>query len=258
MNRPVMIYNGGKFLLADWVVENLPEHKVYVEPFGGAGSVLMRKPRAKREVYNDLNDEVVNVFRVLREPAKAAELERQLRLTPFSRAEMQLAKKPAPAGQDIEQARRTIVCAGMRYSKQSNRAPEQDWATYPDEIPAFVERLTGVMIENKDAVELIEFWDSPETLFYCDPPYVHSSRNDSRLYKHELKDEGQLRLLAALRKVQGMVVLSGYASDLYAQALIGWSTVERQAKTCTHRKVTEVLWMNPAAMARQNQLSLEV
>lgn len=198
MRRPVMVYNGGKFLLKDWVIENLPEHEIYVEPFGGAASVLMSKPRVKREVYNDLNSDIVNVFRMLRSKELAAELERQLRLTPFSREEMWNAKQDN-SDCPLERARKTIICAflsrsrsardgaGMRYSKKSNRAPEKDWVEYHNHIREFSTRLQGVMIENKPALEVIKFWDGTETLFYCDPPLC--AFNQKRLEALQVRDE---------------------------------------------------------------------
>jgi len=107
--RPVLRYHGGKWRLASWIISHFPPHRVYVEPFGGAASVLLRKPRSYAEVYNDMDGEIVNVFRVLRDPARARELERVLRLTPFAREEFELSyiRDEDP----IEQARRTIVRA---------------------------------------------------------------------------------------------------------------------------------------------------
>jgi len=268
MERPVMIYNGGKFLLKDWIIPLLPEHEIYVEPFGGAASVLMSKVRSKREVYNDLSSDVVNVFRVLRDKKLARELERRLRLTPFAREEVWTAKKPRKNIGMVERARLTIVCAflsrsrtsrdgaGMRYSKQSHRAPEADWVTYADCIQDFAERIRGVMIENKPAVDVIKFWDSPTTLFYCDPPYVHSSRSDNDMYAHELTDTDHIQLLEHLNKVQGMVVLSGYDSELYRSKLDGWVTKNTQSRKNTHEKTIEVLWFNKRAIEKSRQLDL--
>lgn len=266
MRRPVMIYAGGKFKVRDWVIEHLPEHEIYVEPFGGAASVLMGKPRAHREIYNDLNSEIVNVFKVLRDPKLARTLEHQIKLTPFSREEMKAAKLPDP--DPLEQARRTIVSAfmcrsrqegdgsGMRYSKVANSPKEKDWATYADHMHEFTERLRGVLIENKPATEVIADWDGPKTLFYCDPPYIHESRKDRRLYKHEMSDAAHELLLSVLRDLKGMVVLSGYDSEVYAKHLVGWSKVHKETNTSTHRRVTEVLWINPAAIQNSKQMNL--
>lgn len=166
-SRPVMRYHGGKWRLAPWVIAHFPPHRIYVEPYGGAASVLMRKPRSYAEVYNDLDTEVVNVFRVLRDPALARELERQLRLTPWSRHEFNEAM--APAEDPVESARRTVLRAFMGFGTTSRRPAAtgfrgrpyrvhgsgiHDWLTYPDQIRAFVARMQGVTVEERLAVDV--------------------------------------------------------------------------------------------------------
>lgn len=267
--RPVLRYHGGKWKLADWIISQLPPHRIYVEPFGGGASVLMRKEPCYSEVYNDAWDVVVNVFRVLRDPATAAELCRQLYLTPYARAEFDLAGdlELAEVHDPIERARLTILrshagfgsastnaqhSTGFRAnSKRARTTPAHDWASYPKHVASFVDRLRGVVIEHRDALDCIGHHDSAETLFYVDPPYPLSTRSTKRgnaYYAHEMTDADHRRLAKLLRKVKGMVVLSGYPCDLYDRKLYpDWLRIERQAHADGARDRVEVLWINPAA-----------
>lgn len=256
--RPVLRYHGGKWRLAPWIIAHFPAHRVYVEPFAGAASVLLRKARSHVEVYNDLDGELVNVFQVLRDPERAASLERALRLTPFSRAEYAAAREPA-AG-DTEQARRTLVKAwmgfgsgalthrhaGFRIAFSERRHTAKEWAGYPGQIPSFVERLAGTFIEQRPALDVIRKYDAPDALLYVDPPYVHETRGARHRYRHELTVEQHAELAAALRAAVGAVVVSGYASDLYTGLYVGWEMRTRQAIDAMSRDRTEVLWLNPA------------
>jgi len=270
--RPVLRYHGGKWKLAPWIVSHFPAHRVYIEPFGGAASVLMRKPRSYAEVYNDLDGEVVNVFRVLRDPAQAAELERLLRLTPFAREEFKASYDAAP-NDPIEQARRTITRAYLGFgsnahnrvtgfrsnSNRSGTTPAHDWANYPDHISSYTARLRGVVVETKDAAALIQQHDSPETLFYVDPPYPHSTRRMGQCenYRHELTDDQHRGLAQILRSVRGAVVLSGYPCPLYDEELYSdWWRVARRAHADGAGDRTEVLWMNfaPAGLPLEGAL----
>jgi DNA adenine methylase len=256
--RPVLRWHGGKWLLAPWIIEHLPRHRIYVEPFGGAGSVLMRKPRAYAEVWNDLDGEVVNLFRVLRSP-DAASLVEALKLTPFARTEFASAYQATL--DPIERARRLVIRSFMGFgsnghnkvtgfrsnSNRSGTTPAQDWYNYPDALRAIIERLRGVTIESRDAIALMIQHDTPETLFYVDPPYLPDTRDAGGDYAHEMTEEDHVTLLGALRGFQGMIVLSGYPSALYDEALAGWRRVERAALADGAAARTEVLWINPAA-----------
>lgn len=268
-SRPIMRYYGGKWRLAPWIISHFPQHRVYVEPWGGAASVLMRKPRtAHTEVYNDLQDEIVNVFRILRDPASAAELQRLLQLTPFARSEQDLAYEYCE--DRVERARRTIVRAfqgfgsagtqakgekgwrrtGFRANAmRSNASPSNDWAAYPEQIPRFVERLSGVLIEQWPALELIPRFDRVDTLFYCDPPYVPESRATGHVYGVEMTAEDHRRCAEVLHSVKGMVVLSGYPSALYDDLYADWERVEIDARAIQNLPRTEVLWLSPACSA---------
>lgn len=271
-SRPVLRYHGGKYQAREWVISFFPPHKVYVEPFGGAASVLMAKPRSPVEIYNDLDERVVNVFRVLRDPEKAAELERRLRLTPWARAEWRDAD--APAGEPVEAARRLIVRqmmsfgssgivrrrTGFRATTYRNRSQDyaKDWMRYPEAVAAFTERLRGVTIECEPALRVIERHDAPEALLYIDPPYPHATRSKVESsghngYRHELTDEMHRALGARLLQARAMVVVSGYACPLYDEELFpGWRREEKRAHANGQGRSVErreVLWINPAAAA---------
>ncbi len=254
--RPVLRYHGGKWRLAPWIISHFPEHRVYVEPFGGAASVLLRKPRSYAEVYNDIDGEIVAVFRILREPRSAAQLRRLLHLTPFARAEFLLVHKNH--SEPLERARRTIIRSFMGFgsdsiwrrsgfrsnSNRSGTIPAHDWANLPAALEYATERLRGVVIENRNALEVIQQHDSPQTLFYVDPPYPHGVRRDDKRYRHEMDDGGHRALATRLRSVDGKVVLSSYPGKLYSQLYRGWRSVRRHALADGARPRTEVLYIN--------------
>lgn len=262
VTRPVLRWHGGKWLLAPWIIENLPPHRVYVEPFGGAASVLLRKPRAYAEVYNDLDGDVVNLFRVLRDETTGPRLADMVRLTPFSRDEQVEAYDTADDA--VEQARKLIVRSFMGFgsngthratgfranSNRSGTTPARDWFNYPEALAAVVERLRGVTIENRDACEVMAAHDTDEALHYVDPPYLPETRDPGGDYAHELTADDHGKLLVFLRGLKGAVVLSGYPHPLYDEALPGWHRIERAALADGARARTEVLWINPQAEAR--------
>lgn len=271
--RPVLRYHGGKWILAPWIISHFPAHRVYTEAFGGAASVLMRKPRSYGEVYNDLDGEIVNLFRVLR-GADAGKLIESLRLTPFSRPDF--LESYEASEYPLEQARRTVVRSFMGFgsgaasgnktgfranSNRSGTTPAHDWGNFPSALAAVTERLQGVVIEHRPAAELIAQHDSPETLHYVDPPYPISTRKMGnpycgKGYRFELTDDNHRELAATLHAVTGMVVLSGYPCALYDDELYAdWRRIERAAHADGARKRTEVLWMNDACIA-EGQLEM--
>lgn len=256
--RPVLRWHGGKWMLAPWIISHFPKHRVYVEPFGGAGSVLMRKDRAYAEIWNDLDGDVVNLFRVLRSD-EADRLVNELRLTPFARAEFAEAYQATEDA--VEQARRLVIRSFMGFgsnghnkatgfranSNRSGTTPAHDWVNYPDSLKMVIDRLSGVTVENRDASAVMAQHDGPDTLHYVDPPYVMATRSDDGAdYAHEMDDEDHAALLVFLRGLEGMVILSGYPSASYDEALVGWQRVEREALADGASKRTEVLWINPA------------
>lgn len=266
-SRPILRWHGGKWRLASWIISHFPAHRVYTEVYGGAASVLMRKPRAYAEVYNDLDGEVVNLFRVLQCRERAPELRRLLALTPFAREEFELcytSDEPTP----VERARRLIMVCFMGFgsnghntskrtgfraaSTRSGTTPAHDWVNWPEQMGALVERLRGVVIESKPALQVLLQHDGVRALHYVDPPYVHVTRNQERRqrdYRFEMTDDDHRALAATLHGLKGMVVLSGYPCSLYDEELFkDWHRVEKTALADGARKRIEVLWMNDAAL----------
>jgi len=261
--RPIVRWHGGKWLLAPWIIEHFPEHRVYVEPFGGGGSVLMRKDRSYAEVYNDLDGEIVNLFRVIRDEGR--KLIEQVELTPFSRVDF--LESYEPTSDPVEQARRTVVRSYMGFgsnahnkatgfrsnSNRSGTTPARDWRNYPDTMAAMIDRLRGVVIENRDAVKVMQSHDGKETLHYIDPPYVPETRDKGTDYRHEMTVEDHERLAEVLNSLDGKVVLSGYRSKLYDQLFAGWERVERRALADGAKERTECLWLRNV---KESQTSL--
>lgn len=278
LTRPVLRWHGGKWNLAPWIIGHFSAHKVYVEPFGGAGSVLLRKKRCYAEIWNDLDGHVVNLFQVLRS-ARAQELVEAIRLTPFAFDEFKSAY--GECNDAVEKARRLVIRSFMGFgsnghnrstgfrsnSNRSGTTPAHDWSNYPDALVQIIKRLQGVVIMNSDAKAVMSNHDSDETLHYVDPPYVFSTRSDlSKDYAHEMSDSDHEHLLEFLRGLKGKVILSGYPHALYDDLLPDWLRVERKALADGAAERTEVLWLNPRAHddlnfstgARQDEMFREV
>lgn len=268
--RPILRYHGGKWRLAPWIISHFPAHKVYVEPFGGAASVLLRKPRSYAEIYNDLDGEIVNLFQIARD--HGPELVRRLELTPFARAEFETSYEPA--SESIEQACRSVVRACMGFggdgmsgtyrtgfranSSRSGSTPAYDWLTYPECLKKICRRVQGVVIESRDAAEVMLAHDAKTTLHYVDPPYVPETRQRVRGYKHELSLQEHETLAELLHQLRGMIILSGYPSALYDRLYPpaqGWTRVQRAALADGAAKRTECLWLRNCAPA-QTELAL--
>lgn len=274
-NRPILRYHGGKWKLAPWIISHFPRHRVYIEPFGGGGSVLLRKKRCYSEVYNDMWGTVVNVFRVMRDPVQACRLAELLELTPFAREEFELCGKNeiAKIEDPVEQARRTIFrsfagfgsastngeyVTGFRAnSDRSGTTPAHDWMNYPSHIVRFIERLRGVVIEHRPAEEVIRQHDREDALIYADPPYCHSTRNMKRgnaAYAFEMDDEAHSSLAGLLRGAAGSVVISGYRNGLYDELYSDWKRIDCDTHADGARDRVESLWINERG-TRQDQLS---
>jgi DNA adenine methylase len=256
MLRPLMRYPGGKWKIAPWIIENLPRHEVYVEVCGGAASVLLRKPMSRTEIYNDVDGDVVNVFRVMRDQEKAIKLAELLRWTPFAVEEYENCW--VRGIDDIDQARKLIVRSyfgigsdsvfrrnGFRRGFKNKKLDANNaFYSYQECIPFFRDRLRNVVIENMDFAKLIGIYDSAETLFYVDPPYLDEvcSRN-AVVYQHSLSRERHIELAEQLNRCQGNVVLSGYPSELYEQLYPDWMTVTKKAIAGGGHVRTEMIWI---------------
>lgn len=236
--RPILRYFGGKWKLGPWIIEQFPEHDTYVELFGGAASVLLQKRPSRQEVYNDLDEHIVGIFRVLRDKKSAERLIYLLETTPYSRKEYEEAYKFKDETDPVEKARKIISLSFMAYSTDSvtrghktgfragaSRKRFQpachDWANFPPHLIKVVERLKRVIIEHRDWKEVLELYDASNTLFYADPPYPHDTRYDSRGYNFELSSEQHKELLGKLSSAKGMIAISTYANPLYEQILGG-------------------------------------
>lgn len=265
--RPVLRYHGGKFRIAEWVLQFFPPHKVYVEPFGGAASVLLAKQPAPSEVYNDADSRVVGFFRVLRDPVKAAELARRLDLTPFAREEYEQWCYAEPAD-EIDAAHQIVARGFMGQSSKGiwqrsgfdTRINGDGYASRLNALRASADacrvaakRLQSVLIEHDDALEVIKRHDRPDALIYCDPPYLTTEERGTRIYAHDYKAADHEALAERLHASTAMVVLSGYPTDLYARLYADWLTCDRKAMAYGGRERTEVVWLNPAAQRALNQ-----
>lgn len=254
--RPPFRYYGGKWKIGAAIVAAMPAHEVYVEPFGGAASVLLQKPRATCEIYNDAWGDVVNVMRMLRE--RTGELVSLCELTPYARDEFALSYEPCD--DPLESARRFLfrnaACVGVKagHRRSGFRTTRQGhkygrgavWATLPDQFAAIASRLQGVIIENRDACQVMREHDEPHTLHYVDPPYLADVRKDrTKAYTHEMLGEDEhLALLTTLRSLRGRVILSGYPHELYQQHLADWYTCPLRARDQSGQHREERLWMN--------------
>jgi DNA adenine methylase len=277
--RGALRYYGGKVRLAPWIAGHFPPHACYVEPFCGALSVLLHKAPARFEVANDLDGEVVNFFRVLRD--RPEDFRRAVELTPYARAEVDLAcdDSAVATATPLERARRFYVRSwqsihgapsrgrmGWRYEKGGargwSRTVTDAWAA-TGHLLEIAARLKAVQLECDDALRVIARFDAPGTLFYVDPPYVASTRSErwaTAAYAHEMTDAQHTELAGLLRGLAGMVVLSGYPSPLYAGLYPDWERVERRATVQGAGTATEALWLSPRTVEAfgRRQLSFSV
>lgn len=273
-NRPLLRYFGGKWQLRHWIISHLPEHQFYAEPFAGAASVLLAKPPApKGEIINDLNSDVINLFRVMQSAGQSEELMRRLQWTPYAKDEFKLSSEPTD--DPIEQARRlcirsfmAIEVAGVRGTasgfrmgnvnlerlgqdgSRTFRNTARDWFNWKLQLPIIRERLERVMIYNRDALEFIALMDSSDTLLYIDPPYHHETRTRAHAgtrYKVEFQTEQHRSLVALLLTCKSMIVLSGYPHEDYTPLEdAGWRRIDKDYRAnMSDRRRTECLWLSP-------------
>lgn len=267
--KPPISYFGGKSRLADWIAGMLPPHRVYVEPFMGSGAVFFAKQPAKHEILNDLDGEVVNFFRMLRE--RPDDLELACQLTPYARQEYAEAVVAEPAEDPVERARQWFVLSTQSFGAISKRGT--GWSTsivqnsnnprtVRNRIARFAlaaARLSEATIEQRDALEIVVQYDATDAVMYLDPPYlgdVRTSHRDGRRphgdYVHEFATNEEHRELAAIvHTLEAHVIVSGYASDLYEELYPDWHRIDRQvlARASQRRGAgiehrVEVLWSN--------------
>lgn len=272
-SRPALPYYGSKWRLSSWIRGFIPAHDVYCEPFGGSAAVLLRKRPARLEVYNDVDDQVVNFFRVLRDADERAQLLSLLELSPYAKAEFLEAHTTSADSslERVERARRFFVRGWQGYGPGSASTDRsvgwargtpgsltdqvRSWLGAIPNLDAVAERLRTVQIEHDSAWRVLDRYDSPDTVFYVDPPYVASTLSAHKEYRHGLTDEDHRRLAETLESRSGMVILSGFDCPLYDELFGHWQRHEKEALTVGRSaagrvKKTEVVWLNPAVVRR--------
>jgi DNA adenine methylase len=254
---------GGKFSHLGWLLPLLPQTHHYCEPFGGSAAVLLNRDPSPVETYNDLDGDLVRFFRVLRDHTD--ELLKAVALTPFSREEFFLSVDGDEFGlSDVERARRFFVRARQARTGLAQTASLGRWANClntsragmsgvvsrwlgsVEGLQQVAERILRVQIENRPAEDMIRVYDSEETLLYCDPPYVHSTRGDDKAYSFELDEAAHTKLAKALRRCAGKVAVSGYRCELMDDLYLDWTCHEAPEKLCHSVKSMrrEALWTN--------------
>jgi DNA adenine methylase len=229
--------------MARWIVQYIPRGRIYVEPFAGAASVFWHLPgRFPVEVLNDLDNRIVNLYRVLQDRQKFAELLHRLVWTPYSRAEFARALEVLkdPKADDVARAWAFFVAQNQGFGGKADtvgnwgRGLTKDlvtskWMSHLKQLRHWHQRLSGVQIDSVDALQAIRYWDSPETVFYIDPPYVPETRVDNDFYVNELSMEDHQTLVETLLQVKGKVVLSGYDHPVYHPLEeAGWDKIMRE------------------------------
>ena len=254
---------GGKFSHIDFLAPLFPADAThFCDVFGGSAAVLLNVGPYPVETYNDLDSDLVNFFETLR--GQEPELMKAIGLTPFSREELARACEPAAGLTRLERARRFYVRARQTRTGLAQTSSEGRWAHCVltsragmagavsrwlgsiEGLPEIAQRLQRVQIENAPALDVIARYDTPETLFYLDPPYVHDARGDASAYGFEMTNADHEELAGALRDVRGRVVLSGYRTDLYDRLFEGWRRVDAPERLChsVRKPRQEAAWLN--------------
>ncbi len=262
----VLKWPGSKWSIADEIVSLMPEHKIYLEPFFGSGAVFFSKAPCNTEILNDLDGEIVNLFKCIRDNSE--ELARLVQFTPYSREEYKNSYERSGSG--VERARQFLVRAnmaraGMQYYSSSWRHAGPvlgatcrqrvtgDWDRIPDMVLEAATRLKDAEIENTDALELIKKYNRPDCLIYVDPPYLLSTRRQ-RYYNVEMTDdEEHIKMLEVLKKHSGPILLSGYDSDLYNELLKNWDKKKINTQAEQGKRRVEIIWAN---FKLTNQISM--
>lgn len=252
VRRPAIKYFGSKWRLAPKIISMMPSHRIYVEPYGGSACVLLRKEPSKYEIYNDLEDSIVNFFRMMRDHGE--ELVHRIMLTPWSRIESQMCANNLYHPDRIEWARRFYTASEQRIAPPSmDRTPHIGWRIgkgyhkgihqlCKEDLLAVVHRLRNVAIEHKDALDVIQMHDTPHTLFYIDPPYLGAGAR----YVVDVSVQHLIELAEALADLDGMFILSGNNSRSYTDIYdhLGFNKHIFNEVNMTGNKTTECLWTN--------------
>lgn len=254
---PYLVYPGAKWSMAEWIVQHLPPHQIYLEPFAGSGAVFFNKERSDIETLNDMNGDIINLFRVMRE--KTEDLCAAIEMTPWSREEFDTSfqRNGLP---DVERARRFLVQCWQAHKPKigqktgwkketrglARKNYTRQWARLPERLRIAAERLKQAQIENRCGLEVIQRHCSERVLIYADPPYILSTRT-SGLYRHEMTLVEHETLLRLLIDHPGPVLLSSLYHELYEMRLKGWQKKTFRVNTASGRPNEEILWINPVA-----------
>lgn len=264
VSHALLRYYGGKARLATKLVpilEAIP-HECFVTVYGGGAPELLQKRPSFHDVYNDIYDEVFNLFNVLRGPM-AGELIRQIELTPYSRSEV--VKARTIGGDPIERARRYLVISGQAIGicqkrrktasfrtwhrrDRRSRTPMHEWSGYPGRMRRVVERLKSVALECLDAIKVIDIYDGPKTLFFLDPPYLREIRTDYNNYAHEMSIEDHERLLGRIQHIEGCAVITSYPNELYDRRLQDWGSFDIQSHAGVKERLPRIerVYLSPS------------
>lgn len=250
----VLNYPGAKWGMAKWICSLMPPHRSYLEPFFGSGAVLFNKPPSAIETVNDIDGDITNFFKILREqPDKLAEA---ISLTPYSREAFDDAHENRGT-EDFDRAYRFAIRSKMghgfkTYQKTGFKIDVYGrersycvgcWNRMPQDLLNAASRLKGVQIENRPALDVIRKFNHDNVLIYADPPYLLDTRGGKQ-YRHEMSEQDHLDLLDTLRQHKGYVILSGYPHEMYDVELKGWSRVAKKSYNQNSDPRTEVLWCN--------------
>ena len=267
--KQILKYPGAKWRLAPWIISFFPEHHSYLEPFFGSGAVLFRKERSDIETINDLDGNVINFFECVKnDPEKLAH---EIYFTPYARDVYERAytiQKTKMFKDRYEQAASFLICCNMAHGfrtsgthvgwKEDIAGRERAyaamyWTSIPEALIDAADRLRGVQVENKPAVNLISKFNFADVLIYADPPYCHTTRTGGKQYYHEMTDDDHLELLHTLKRHKGPAIISGYSSQLYEEELRDWHRETKMTTNLLAQAREEVVWMNFEPM---DQISL--
>lgn len=263
--RNVLKYPGSKWNVASQIVNLIPEHHSYVEPYFGSGAVLFNKMASNIETINDLDSDVVNLFSCIQKDAD--KLARIVLTTPFSREVYDHQFEIEELTESFERAAGFLVrCwqghgfrtngykVGWKNDVQGRESMYALWNWYrlPEWIIDITERLRQVQIENRPALDVIKRFNYENVFMYIDPPYLLGTRAGKQ-YKHEMADADHEELLKELLQNKAKIMLSGYESDMYNEYLKDWNKVYFRSCAEHGKSRTEVVWMNYEV---EQQLSL--
>lgn len=251
----ILKYPGAKWRIANWIIEHIPEHHSYVEPYFGSGAVFFNKSPSNIETINDIDGDVVNFFRVVRESVD--ELAYKIFMTPYARAEYERSYEGSEKT-DIDKAVAFCIKINMSHGYRCNAKSGwkndvqgrersyavQVWNKLPEIIMQAAARLKEVQIEQRPALDIIKRFNHPKCLIYCDPPYLLETRNSSKQYNFEMSDKDHEDLLNTVLESKSKIIISGYESGLYNDALKNWRKKTGYSLTQSLRKAKEVIWMN--------------